>query len=301
MWRKLVNLILFGNYFYALCAVALAMESNLQIGVGLNELAFYLTLFCGTVVYYTKAYISETYTNLHNRRNLWYSTHKRFIHASQIILTIITTIGAIYLLVKYLKDIFHIPAWHWFLLLIFPFVAAFYYDISFFRIFRLNLRKTGWLKPFVIGFVWAGGVTVYPVICRLIETKSDHLMGWMEAWFFLKNWMYITVLCIMFDIKDYASDSNKELKTFVVRIGLRRTLFYIIFPLTFLGFLSLLLFLWYNHFPWQKFINVIPFILLTFVGYSLRHRKSIMYYLAIIDGLMLVKALCGILGVVLIK
>jgi hypothetical protein len=36
----------------------------------------------------------------------------------------------------------------------------------------------------------------------------------------------------MFDIKDYAADHNHQLKTFVVRYGLRKTIFYILIPLT---------------------------------------------------------------------
>jgi hypothetical protein len=33
----------------------------------------------------------------------------------------------------------------------------------------------------------------------------------------------------------------------------------------------------------------------------MHRRKSILYYLAIIDGLMLAKAVCGIIGISLIK
>jgi hypothetical protein len=39
---------------------------------------------------------------------------------------------------------------------------------------------------------------------------------------------------------------------------------------------------------------VIPFVALIAVAYSMHRRKSIFYYLIVIDGLMLVKALCGI-------
>jgi hypothetical protein len=33
----------------------------------------------------------------------------------------------------------------------------------------------------------------------------------------------------------------------------------------------------------------------------MQRRKSILYYLAVIDGLMLIKAACGIIGVLLFK
>ena len=49
----------FGNYFYALCTVALSMEASLQQGVPLNTPAYYLLLVTGTIVYYTYAYMGE--------------------------------------------------------------------------------------------------------------------------------------------------------------------------------------------------------------------------------------------------
>jgi len=98
----------------------------------------------------------------------------------------------------------------------------------------------------------------------------------------------------MFDIKDYAADHNKQLKTFVVRVGLRKTIFFIIIPLCMIGFGTFLIYTTSQGFSLMRiFINAIPFVLLLIVAYSLHERRSIMYYLAIIDGLMLVKAICG--------
>jgi 4-hydroxybenzoate polyprenyltransferase len=124
----------------------------------------------------------------------------------------------------------------------------------------------------------------------------------MVTWFFLKNLIFISILCILFDIKDYAADHNSELKTFVVRLGLRKTLFYIILPMAIAGFLSFLLFTLNNHLPLGRIlINSIPFILLIIVTWSMQRRKSILYYLAVIDGLLLIKAACGIIGVLALK
>lgn len=111
--------------------------------------------------------------------------------------------------------------------------------------------------------------------------------------------MYITLLCILFDIKDYAMDYNKDLKTVVVKLGLRRTIFYFIIPLCFIGLGSFLVYAYSQHFSLMKIlINTIPFILIITVAYSMYSRRSIFYYLIIIDGLMLLKAACGITSMV---
>ena len=109
--------------------------------------------------------------------------------------------------------------------------------------------------------------------------------------------MFISVLCIMFDVKDYADDQNQRIKTFVVEVGLYKTIFYILIPLCILGLGSFVLYAALRDFSIFKIlINIVPFIALMAVAYSLQQHKSIFYYLVIIDGLMLVKAVCGIIG-----
>src|SRR4029453_17900857 len=149
----------------------------------------------------------------------------------------------------------------WTTLLVFPAVAALYYGINFFS-GKYNLRKIGWLKPFIIGFTWAGLVTIYPVLFYDIMHKRCYQPTLVGGLLFLKNFMFISVLSILFDIKDYASDCIGRLNTFVVEIGLRRTIFYILLPLAALGLLSFLYYAIAKHFPEMKILlNVIPFIL----------------------------------------
>jgi len=299
--KKLVELIFFGNYFYAACAVALAMEANMQMGLPLNPLLFYLLFAAATVVYYTKAYVTESKVNTTNPRTLWYQHHHLHAKMSQLVWSLFVIAGGIFYAIKYYDGLFQISFLNWLGLLTVPVAAALYYGLSLKPGTGFNLRRNGWLKPFVIGFVWAGMVTIYPVMFKAIQTKQAYDVSVFSAWLFIKNWMFITVLCIMFDIKDYAADHNHHLKTFVVRVGLRKTIFYIIMPLTIAGWASFLIFSLLNHFPFLRILlNSVPFVLLLMVAYSMHRRKKILYYLIIIDGLMLAKAICGIAGVVFI-
>ena len=103
----------------------------------------------------------------------------------------------------------------------------------------------------------------------------------------------------MFDIKDYAMDHNKHLKTFVVKVGLRHTIFFILMPLCILGLGTFLTYGFTHHFSMMKILlNMVPFILLIIVAFSMKQRRPILYYLIIIDGLMLVKAVCGSIAMV---
>ncbi len=293
----------FGNYFYGVCAVALSIEAALQQLYPLSSPVYYLAVFSATVLYYTHAYISEPAgTTALNPRSIWYQQHRHTIKTSQVILTIVLLAAGVYLLVGIWDQVRAINWQEWALIAVFPLVAALYYGSAKPGSATHSLRNQGWIKPFVIGFVWAGPVTLYPVILDTISRQTQFTLTLLGFLLFIKNFMYITMLCIMFDIKDYAADHNHHLKTFVVSLGLRKTIFYILIPLTTVGLGTFILYGIFRDFPLLRIlINTIPFLLLIIVAYSMHRRKSILYYLAIIDGLMLAKAICGIIGIALIK
>lgn len=294
MKKKLFYSFFFSNYFYGFCAVALSIEATLQQKFPFNSLSYYVFAFAITVLYYTRAYITEKKVLTPNPRSHWYYNNRRLITLSQLFLTVIALIYLTALLYNHWHFVLAMNIFSWILFLLFPSIAALYYGINHRRFEDYKLRNIGWLKPFIIGFVWAGLVTVYPILFYNVENEQYYHHDWIGLFLFIKNFMFVTVLCIMFDIKDYAADHNRQLKTFVVKTGLRSTIFFILIPLCIAGLASFLYFGMLRHFSWEKIsLNVIPFILLILVAYSLHRRKNIIYYLVVIDGLMLVKAICG--------
>lgn len=251
---------------------------------------YFIFIFSITIVFYTKAYIASTINKNANERTLWYVKNKKSIFNSQILLTVFIGVFGLLLLPNIWSGIQNVSLKDMFLLLIFPVVGLLYYGLN----ARLSLRNSHWLKPFIIGFVWAGIATLLPLFYTQLQAEKAFDIGFVNCFLFIKNLMFIAVLCIMFDIKDYATDYNQHLKTFIVSFGLRKTIFYILIPLTIIGFASFMLVALSRNFSVMKIaINTLPFILLLIVAYSLHKRKSIFYYLAIIDGLILVKAICG--------
>jgi hypothetical protein len=160
---------------------------------------------------------------------------------------------------------------------------------------QIRLRQIGWLKPFLIAGVWAGMVTLYPLLYASIDNGLSTTFSSTTLFLFVKNFMFISMLSILFDIKDYAMDYNEALKTVVVKLGLRGTLLYVITPMCIVGIISFLLFAQARGFSSMKiFLNLIPFIAVLYTTWHLRARRSIFFYLIAIDGLMILKAVCGI-------
>lgn len=292
-------LLFFGNYFVGILAIAFNIEATAQLRMPYNSLRYYTLLFMLPVIYYTFAYQYQSIgVEGADPRSQWYAVNRRFVRFSQLILLTLSFIVAISLLISYYENLLHLPFIYLVFLAIILLAAALYYGLL---PGALNLRNVGWLKAFVIGFVWASCANLAPMVMTHIEKGDANPDSILWFFLFIKNWMFCTVNAIIFDIKDYPTDANRQLKTFVVRFGLRRNIFFILAPLLFIGLLSLLGFTLYRGLmPIQIFINCLPFLLMLYVVYSMRKRHTLAYYLVLIDGALLFKAICGSLAMALV-
>ncbi len=296
---KLVQFVFYGNYFYGICVVILSIEASIQQGFGLNHWSFYVLIGCTSTAFYIIPYIRKPTADNGNQRVQWYNEHQLTLKFSLFGFIAAGLTSGLIFLVKCLDGVVQIYWYELLLLIIFPLSAVFYYGIDVGPFKRINLRRTGWLKPFVIGFVWAGWVTVYPIIFYGLEYGEHFIPTFRGCLLTLKNFMFISMLGIMFDIKDYADDKRLQLPTVVVRTGLKRTLFYIIIPVTILGMGTFLSYAVTHYFHLGKILlNTIPFLLLIVLAYSLKQQKSVLFYFVLVDGLIMVKGICGIIAMV---
>ncbi|GAA4794185.1 hypothetical protein GCM10023231_23180 [Olivibacter ginsenosidimutans] len=298
MIDRIIQFIFFGNFFVGLLAIALSIETAVQLNVPFNNTAYYLLLFFATMAYYTYAYVHVTVSaRHHNPRTRWYHEHRAFVRWNLKFSVLLSVLLVIYLLYH---DFTHLRQLHWayWLIMLLVVSAGFlYYGLLPKSIIRLNIRDTGLLKSFIIGFVWASCVNLFPLVMLKLEGHLYTPDPFLVAWLFIKTFMFCTVNAIMFDIKDYAEDANRSLKTFVVRFGLRNTIFQILIPLLLVGVLAMVIFAYYRHFGYiPLLINILPFALSLLVAYSMHKRQNILYYLIVIDGLLLVKAICGVVA-----
>lgn len=296
--RNLLKFLFFGNYFYALCAVMLSLDTLFTLGLTAVDVHYLLILFMGVVVFYTHAYRSLDKTDeasvfqnpFYLQRTLWYIRNGRLVRIQQFLLAAIILIAALYYYWPILRS-GRITGTEYISLGLVMLLALSYVGLGSF-----NIRRYGLLKPLVIAILWSALVSWFPVLTSLWVNRQ-HQPG--QASFillFLYNTIYILQLCILFDIKDYAVDARSSLRTFVVWLGLKRTIQYIILPLY-----ALTLVCWYilstslGYNSVQLTIGYIPLAGLGWVIYTLRSPQPLLFYLFIVDGLMLLKGLIGIL------
>lgn len=292
--NAVIEAVFYGNFFYGICTVLSALETDLLQRQNLNPALFYIVLFSATVLFYNYPYARLERTHLQNPRTAWHQRNLMAMRVCQILLTLLISIAAIVFFANHC-DAVSIVSWRNALLaLIFPVAGGFYYGLNLASM-RYNLRNIGWLKPFVIGFVWAGATVILPPLYRDIINGTDFQFTLQSNILFLKTFMYLSVLAIMFDIKDYTADSRANLKTVVVSVGLRKTISYVLIPLPILGILAIGSYGFLKDFsPIRLLLLTIPILLLLPAAWSLRRRRSLLYYLVVIDGLILLKAAFGI-------
>lgn len=281
-----LQVLLFANWHYGAAVVALSVETCLQLGLPFRDAVWAVAAALLTVLYYTHAYRGHRHADASDPRQRWYARHHRAVERTQVI-------GALLLAC--------LLAWGWqrcgegccaadralVLVLFLCGAAALAYPW---------LRKGPW-KPVVIAFVWAGLVTLLPVelahVCQGAVVANKPLLYAL----FAKNWLFVAVLCMLFDIKDHANDHRGAMRTVVVQRGLRATLFKVLLPLSLLGMAVFLVFGVLNGAgPWRVLLNMVPFVFLVVVVRSLRRRRPLWYYLLVVDGLLMLKGVCGSLA-----
>ncbi|MGU9940328.1 hypothetical protein ACNFNZ_17320 [Empedobacter brevis] len=303
MEKKVVNRVIenifFSNFFLILLSLALNIETNLKIGLPFNAIAYYSFISSITVLFYLYAYrVPKNLKSSPNPRTQFYITHRKLIHYFTYVLGTIAFCSAMMLAIKCLPN-YDILSWKWIVGLLFTALLSFgYYDFK----FGISLRKTMLLKPFLIGWTWAVTTVFLPVLFLMLKNETHYTIDAKFYFLFSQTFMYCVVNAILFDLKDYEDDSNRNLKTFVVKYGYHFTLNRIILPLIFLGFLSFVIFgIWYGLPLHRILFMLIPIICLAVFAFKLNRPKSILYYLIAIDGMILLKAVCGILSVILFE
>lgn len=301
--KRFIEFIFFGNWFYAICVVALSISSSLLQEIFFTYSSYYLVLGFATILYYTHAYAGifklpnnkepKDFKNL-NERQIWYINHQELIFIVQVLLSIGIIVNGFIFIYEIRNDLIYLRIQH--ILFILPFIITgiLYYGNIYFPNKKISLR-VGLLKPFVISFVWAGIVSLYPSIINSV-TENSQLFTSKTVFSFIENFLFISILCILFDIKDYKDDYNKQLKTFVVRFGKRNTINKIIIPMTILYF---------TFTAWMglaisiqsRYIIIYSFmaVLLMIIAVKIFKSKDLFFYLISIDGLLLLKAVLEIL------
>lgn len=263
----ITKILVYANVFIALCSMAQVFVTYLMFSIpfDFNNNSYLLFVLLSTYLQYNvqRGYLINP-TNQLTDRSQWLTKHKKIllISVGLCLIAVIflcnnlsyTSIG-IMVGAEVLSTLYYLP----------PF----------------NIRKYGYIKPFLIAMIWVISCTVVPLI-------ENHLMTQNSIWFIVSQFCFISTLCTLFDIKDAEDDYLKGVNTYANKFGLTITKILCII----LMLVSSSCYLFFEN-PNKKLLLTSIIISLITIGSVLltTEKKHSFYYYLWIDGLLILQVL----------
>ena len=272
MAKDLLAFILFSSIFIAVCAVSFAIETNIILGLPLNSFGFYGFIFGATLFQYNLHYVQKNKATANSARLAWSRKNKNIHYFLLVLAFLLIIISLVSFSLK-----------HLYVLLLLG-VIAFLYSFPFLPFGKKKrLKEFGILKIITLSLLWTLVTVWFPVNTMSYDPA-------LFSFVFAKRFLFMFVLCLLFDIRDADIDSDNGIKTFPVRFGNTKS-----YLLAYLILGIFLLLSGFQYFYWGNsgiFIAMIISVLVTFLVIQMTKKNHSDYiFLAGIDGMMLLQAL----------
>ncbi len=261
-----VKTLVYANIFISLCAFSQVLLTYHVFPVPFNfgNNCYLLFVFLATYLQYNlqRGY-SVTQLNLYTDRSLWLTKNRKPMLISAfiglgILLFLCNGLSRTSIIIMCAAEV----------------ISNLYYLPPF------NLRKYGYIKPFLIASIWVISCCVVPLI-------ENQLFTMHSLWFMASQFLFIGVLSMLFDIKDADDDYVNGVNTYANHFGMKPTKIFCIV----LTVASCICF--YRFMPdLSSLIKISVAGLLTVLAILLTDdRKHAFYYYLFVDGLLIVQTI----------
>lgn len=271
MRTKAGEFLLYGSIFISCCTVALALETAVLLNISLHSAGFYGFLFGATLVQYNLHYMSKKTAVAGSTRLIWTLQHPR-LHRYLLFFGILLLLLSL--------TVFH-PN-HFYILLALGAIATLYSFPVLPFVRKKRLKDYGLLKIITISLLW----TLVTVWLPASNKGYDPTTYWLV---FFQRFVFMFVLCLLFDVRDASIDAVSGIRTLPVRLGNERSYW--------IAFLSLGLFVLLSciQFVYDRQLRLLLPMLLSalatgYVIHRTRRNQSDNMFLAGIDGMMILQA-----------
>lgn len=197
-----IKTLVYANVFVAFCSLAQVFFTYqlFPIPVNFANNSYLVFILLSTYLQYNvqRGYMINP-SNAHTERSQWLLKHKKIMlySISGCLLIVLflcnnlswTSIG-IMVVAEVLSTLYYLP----------PF----------------NFRKHGYIKPFLISSVWT-------ISCCLVPLIENDLLTPHSVWYLVSQFCFISVLCLLFDIKDLEQDYMTGVNTYANKFGITIT------------------------------------------------------------------------------
>lgn len=274
---KFIHFLINTNIYISLAAVALTVETQLQLGMPPQWHPYLFIIFFATLFDYNLHRLVTVLTNkeaLNSDKHKWLKEYLKLFYA----LVGFSVIGFIIAVCLAKEEV---------LITLSPFaLITFFYSLPIFKNqkYLFRLREIPFLKIFLISIVWSATTIILPIVQS--EKSFDFVhVGLM----LLERFLFVFAITIPFDIRDMRGDEQSGLKTIPLVIGIRKSIVLAnTFTLLFL-IISLL------HYYTSAFFILLAFVLSAISTLFFLNSKSLQkwsfYHYGILDGTMLLQGI----------
>lgn len=210
--RKLLTYLLYSSVFISICAFALTIETYLLAELPIS-LAMAVFVFLATLFTYNLSSIQSVVLRGGERQEgshgSWWHRHRK----SMAILGL-ASIGLATIVYFY----FGLRLNFWFVLHLAIISIGYTIPIIYRRKSVKPLRRVPLLKVFLIAYVWAVVTAMFPLIDAGMQALDQEALQ-----LFLRRFLFILALALLFDIRDYTYDRHTKTLTVPGLIGVKYT------------------------------------------------------------------------------
>ncbi|WP_266203426.1 UbiA family prenyltransferase [Pontibacter kalidii] len=209
---RLLEGLLYSSVFIAFCGFALTVETYLLAELPVSW-AMAVFVFLATLFTYNMSSVQSILRrpNQPEKRYdpIWSQRHKKEL-AVLGLLSIAVAVGVYFW--------FNLRINLWFVLHLAVISVGYTVPVLYKRRRVRPLRSVPLLKVFLIAYVWAVVTALFPLLDAGLEVWQPEAL-----WLFLRRFLFILALALLFDIRDYAYDRDMNTLTFPGWIGVRNT------------------------------------------------------------------------------
>jgi 4-hydroxybenzoate polyprenyltransferase len=260
--NKFTDTLVYANIFISFAGLSQVILTLLLFSIQINwqSVSYVLFVFLSTFLQYN---MQRGYNFLEkhpdNDRNNWLLKNKK---------TLLITIG--------LSIIILLLLCRWLSSMSIGIMIAAELISTFYFIKPLQLRKFGFIKPFIISLIWVISCTVVPFI-------ENNLINSKTIIFCIAQFFFIAALCVLFDIKDKKNDLDEGIKTYANSFGTKITKLIAII-LTLVYFITMLFVFNSTNFI---LLNSIFFLIVASLIIITNDSKDSFFYYLFVDGLLI--------------
>ncbi|MDX2171705.1 MAG: UbiA family prenyltransferase [Bacteroidota bacterium] len=260
--KKILYFIVYSNLFIALCCAVLTLQTTL-IFEETNTRIFEYTLinFIATFCLYNLQRLYYSAMQPESIKYAWYIKNRRLIFTLIILLFICSF--------NFLWNFFIENKMHLFGYSILS-VASLAYFLP-----PIQLKKIGVLKPFLISAVFVAVTIIIPL---------DFKITGKVLFYSFAQFCFVSILCVLFDIRDVNEDRGKGVRTIPVLVGLKKTK--IICAMILISYFIIAT----RFFNSSYLVTLLLLVcILTIIIMLTNEKRNNYFYLVIVDGMLLLQ------------